>query len=825
MAGGRRLRCLSPACLFLATAVALLAMPDLAAARTRRYTFNVTMATVTRLCVTKSIPTVNGQFPGPKVVVREGDRLIVQIHNNINNNVTFHCGWADGPSYITQCPIRPGQSYAYNFRIVGQRGTLWWHAHFSWLRATLYGPLVILPPLGVPYPFPKPDKEIPLMLGEWFNADPEAVIKQALRTGGGPNVSDAYTFNGLPGPTYNCSSSAGDTFRLRVSRGKTYMLRLVNAALNDELFFAVANHTLTVVQADANYVKPFVAATLVISPGQTMDVLLTAAAAATSSPAFAIAVAPYTNTVGTFDNTTAVAVLDYAPPPQVTGAAALPLPALPLYNDTAAVANFSANFRSLASTSYPARVPQAVDRKFFFAVGLGSDPCKSRVNGTCQGPNGTRFAASMNNVSFAMPKTSLLQAHYQRRYSGVLTANFPATPAMPFNYTGTPPNNTFVSHGTRVVPLGFNTSVEVVLQDTSILGAESHPLHLHGYDFYVVGTGFGNYDANNDTAKYNLVDPVQRNTISVPTAGWVAIRFVADNPGVWIMHCHLDVHLSWGLAMAWLVNDGPLPNQKLPPPPSDIPKSAARAAPVVARAYAVPPSTALASQPERNARAPCGGQADTGTPGHTGDGSQAPGGPRSVRLDMRDGAPATQLCGERRLALLAARTAPKPYTHGHSAPQQPAFAAAGHTRRSVISVIQSDTPRARPLGPSAGAAPFFIRAPCSSLYASTSSRVSTSCACLRMLHASPSHMEPRKEDDEGEGRRLCEKKKKAWEGAVAAAVPAHAGGEGGKGGASSSTTSFREIARRCVGLVREQRARLYIARRCATMLACWRDTS
>jgi laccase len=48
------------------------------------------MATVTRLCVTKSIPTVNGRFPGPKVVVREGDRLVVQVHNNINNNVTFH---------------------------------------------------------------------------------------------------------------------------------------------------------------------------------------------------------------------------------------------------------------------------------------------------------------------------------------------------------------------------------------------------------------------------------------------------------------------------------------------------------------------------------------------------------------------------------------------------------------------------------------------------------------------------------------------------------------------------------------------------------------
>ena len=42
--------------------------------------------------------------------------------------------------------------------------------------------------------------------GEWWNADPEAVIGQALQTGGGPNVSDAYTINGLPGPLYNCSA-------------------------------------------------------------------------------------------------------------------------------------------------------------------------------------------------------------------------------------------------------------------------------------------------------------------------------------------------------------------------------------------------------------------------------------------------------------------------------------------------------------------------------------------------------------------------------------------------------------------------------------------
>ncbi|CAI9762014.1 unnamed protein product [Fraxinus pennsylvanica] len=126
-------------------------------------------------------------------------------------------------------------------------------------------------------------------------------------------------------------------------------------------------------------------------------------------------------------------------------------------------------------------------------------------------------------------------------------------------------------------------------KETSILGAENHPLHLHGFNFFVVGQGFGNYNPNQDRANFNLVDPVERNTIGVPSGGWVAIRFLADNPGanyktlvtfarqiymhgVWLMHCHFDVHTSWGLRMAWIVMDGPLPSQKLPPPPSDLPK-------------------------------------------------------------------------------------------------------------------------------------------------------------------------------------------------------------------------------------------------------------
>ncbi|XP_020162157.1 laccase-10 [Aegilops tauschii subsp. strangulata] len=563
----------------LALLVFLATLPQLLlAGTTRYYTFNVTMHKVTRLCTTRAIPTVNGKFPGPKIVTREGDRVVVKVVNNVKHNVTIHwhgvrqlrTGWSDGPAYITQCPIQTGQSYVYNFTITGQRGTLFWHAHVSWMRATLYGPIIILPKSGVPFPFPKPYKDVPVVFGEWFNADPEAIIAQALQTGGGPNVSEAYTINGLPGPLYNCSTK--DTFKLKVQPGKWYLLRLINAALNDELFFSIANHTLTVVDVDAAYVKPFDTDVVLVTPGQTTNVLLLAKPDDGSPAATHLMLArPYaTGRVGTYDNTTVAAILEYAPAGHIKSRPLL-WPTLPVFNDTAFAANYSAKLRSLASADYSARVPMRVDRPFFFTVGLGTTPCPTYQG--CNGPtNDSKFSASMNNVSFNMPTTALLIAHYDGNTAGVYTSDFPTTPSEPFNYTGTPPNNTNVSNGTKVVVLPYNTSVEVVLQDTSIQGAESHPLHLHGFDFFVVGQGAGNYDPSSHPAGFNLLDPVQRNTVGVPAGGWVAIRFFADNPGVWFMHCHLEVHTSWGLKMAWVVNDGPLPHQKLMPPPSDLPK-------------------------------------------------------------------------------------------------------------------------------------------------------------------------------------------------------------------------------------------------------------
>lgn len=40
--------------------------------------------------------------------------------------------------------------------------------------------------------------------GEWWKSDVEAVIDEAMILGTAPNVSDAHTINGHPGPMSNC---------------------------------------------------------------------------------------------------------------------------------------------------------------------------------------------------------------------------------------------------------------------------------------------------------------------------------------------------------------------------------------------------------------------------------------------------------------------------------------------------------------------------------------------------------------------------------------------------------------------------------------------
>ncbi|PHU05323.1 Laccase-22 [Capsicum chinense] len=534
---------------------------------TRHYKLNVVMRNMSRLCSTKPIVTINGRFPGPTIYAREDDRMLIKVVNHVKYNITIHwhgvkqlrSGWADGPAYITQCPVQPGQSYVYNFTITGQRGTLLWHAHILWLRATVHGAFVILPKRGVPYPFPKPNHEAVLVLGEWWKSDTEAVINEALSSGLAPNVSDAHTINGYPGPVSNCPSQGGYT--LSVAHGKTYMLRVINAALNEELFFKIASHKMTVVEVDATYVKPFETDTIIVAPGQTTNVIVTADQ---GFGKYMVVASTFMDSPIAIDNVTVTATLHYS---GTLASFPTTLTRTPPQNATSVANNFIDSLRSLNSKKHPARVPKNVDHSLLFTVGLGMNPCQSCIVG-----NGSRVVASINNVTFVMPTTALLQAHFFG-IKGVFTTDFPGNPPFVFNYTDTvPPASLATTNGTRLYRLPYNATVQVVLQDTGIIAPENHPLHLHGFNFFAVGKGLGNFNPKKDPKKFNLVDPVERNTIGVPSGGWVAIRFHADNPGVWFLHCHLEVHTTWGLKMAFLVDNGKGPNESLLPPPKDLPK-------------------------------------------------------------------------------------------------------------------------------------------------------------------------------------------------------------------------------------------------------------
>ncbi|CAN7062372.1 unnamed protein product [Brassica rapa subsp. trilocularis] len=550
--------------LFLASFLSVFPAPS--ESMVRHYKFNVVMKNITRLCSSKPTVTVNGRYPGPTIYAREDDTLLIKVVNHVKYNVSIHwhgvrqvrTGWADGPAYITQCPIQPGQVYTYNYTLTGQRGTLWWHAHILWLRATVYGAIVILPKRGVPYPFPKPDHEKVIVLGEWWKSDTENVINEALKSGLAPNVSDAHMINGRPGLAKNCPSDQG--YKLSVKNGKTYLLRIVNAALNEELFFKVSGHLFTVVEVDAVYVKPFKIDTIVIAPGQTTNVLLTASK---STGKYLVTASPFMDSPIAVDNVTATATVHYSGTLS-SSPTILTLP--PPQNATSVATNFTNSLRSLNSKKYPALVPTTIDHHLFFTVGLGLNPCP-----TCKAGNGSRVVASINNVTFVMPKIALLPAHYFN-ISGVFTPDFPKNPPHVFNYSGGSVTNMATETGTRLYKLPYNATVQLVLQDTGVIAPENHPIHLHGYNFFEVGRGLGNFNPKKDPNNFNLVDPVERNTIGVPSGGWVVIRFRADNPGVWFMHCHLEVHTTWGLKMAFLVENGKGPNQSILPPPKDFPK-------------------------------------------------------------------------------------------------------------------------------------------------------------------------------------------------------------------------------------------------------------
>ncbi|KAG8633492.1 hypothetical protein MANES_18G108500v8 [Manihot esculenta] len=540
--------------------------------KVHHYEFFLKETNFTKLCRTKTMLTVNDSFPGPVITVHKGDLVYFNIHNQAKYGVTIHWHgvkqprnpWSDGPENITQCPIQAGTNFTQEIILSDEEGTLWWHAHSDWSRATVHGAFVILPP-HVNYPFPTPDFQQIIVLGSWYRGDVMAIYEEAIETGGNPNISDAHTINGFTGNSTDCPT--GETFRMKVTSGKTYLLRIVNAVMNEEQFFGIAKHNLTLVGMDGAYTQPLTTNYLMVTPGQTMDVLFTANQTPTR---YYMVSTPFSDGFAEVDNTTAKGIIEYLG--DYTPSSTIISLNLPELNNTTAAFHFTAALKSLATSEHPINVPKDITRHIFIAISLNVLPCPTGK--FCKGPsvddNQTILAASLNNVSFSTPKVDILEAYY-RNINNIYTEDFPNSLEV-FNYTGDVTNiSQYTTRGTKVIMLNYGEAVEIVLQGTAIFSPENHPMHLHGFSFYVVGIGSGNFDNSSNPHHYNLENPPRVNTIGVPKSGWVAIRFFANNPGVWFMHCHLERHASWGMDTVFIVKNGCTPQTSIRKPPAYMP--------------------------------------------------------------------------------------------------------------------------------------------------------------------------------------------------------------------------------------------------------------
>lgn len=211
----------------------------------------------------------NNQVPGPTLRVFEGDRVKINVFNQLPESTTVH--WhglilpneMDGPAHITQKPIQPGQTFSYEYT-VGQSGTYFYHTHDHVDRQQslgLYGALLI--DARDPAKVIPADLEYTMQLQEWVKREwltyPAMPMEGAL-----PNF---FTINGKSFP-------ATDTIKMKV--GQTLKVRFIGSHTTTIHPMHIHGGPFEVAAIDAEILHPsarYLADTVNVAPGQRYDVL------------------------------------------------------------------------------------------------------------------------------------------------------------------------------------------------------------------------------------------------------------------------------------------------------------------------------------------------------------------------------------------------------------------------------------------------------------------------------------------------------------------------------------------------------------------------
>ncbi|KAK6082423.1 Laccase-2-like protein 4 [Seiridium cupressi] len=463
---------------------------------TREYWFELTDVTIAPDGVSRTAMAVNGSFPGPTIIADWGDMVVVHVQNSLTTSLNgtsihFHgirqnyTNENDGVSSITQCPTAPGESITYTWK-AEQYGSSWYHSHFS-LQAWegILGGIVINGPATANY-----DEDLGnLFLNDWDHSTVDQLYDYA-QTVGPPTLA-----NGLINGT-NVYDDGGSRFTTSWTSGTTYRIRLVNGAIDTHWKFMVDNHTMTVIASDFVPIEPYTTDYINIGMGQRYDILITADQSAVADQFWMRAIPQSAcSDVETADNI--LGIVTYV-------------------GDT--------------STE-----PTTVGYDY------GADSCDDETANLVPYITKTVGGAELQAVEDA--SIALQGSLFKWTLNSTTLLTDWANPTLMQVLNGTDVFDT----NDAVIHLPEASQWFYLVIETSL--AVTHPIHLHGHDFFILAQGTGTYSSS---VSLNLDNPPRRDVAMLPPSGYLVIAWETDNPGVWLLHCHIGWHTSEGFALQFV---------------------------------------------------------------------------------------------------------------------------------------------------------------------------------------------------------------------------------------------------------------------------------
>uniref|UniRef100_A0A2N9HX05 Plastocyanin-like domain-containing protein n=1 Tax=Fagus sylvatica TaxID=28930 RepID=A0A2N9HX05_FAGSY len=174
------------------------------------YDLRVSYITASPLGVPQQVIAVNGKFPGPLITTTTNDNVFVTVWNDLDENLLMtwsgiqmrRNSWQDGV-LGTNCPIHPKRNWTYSFQVKDQIGSFFYFPTLNFQRASGgFGPIIINNRVIISIPFPQPDGDITITIGDWYTQNHTA-LRSTLDAGTGLGMPDGVLINGKGPYRYN----------------------------------------------------------------------------------------------------------------------------------------------------------------------------------------------------------------------------------------------------------------------------------------------------------------------------------------------------------------------------------------------------------------------------------------------------------------------------------------------------------------------------------------------------------------------------------------------------------------------------------------------